>query len=59
MHAVRAVTSPGNERSIAFHRAVGLKVEAVVDDSDGRGSPRALFVWRRGAKVVNPSIGAL
>jgi ribosomal protein S18 acetylase RimI-like enzyme len=44
---VRAVTSPANERSIAFHRAIGFDVEAIVEDYDGRGSPRALFVWRR------------
>lgn len=44
---VRAVTSPANERSIAFHQAIGFEVEAVVEDYDGRGSPRALFVWRR------------
>jgi predicted GNAT superfamily acetyltransferase len=44
---VRAVTSPANERSIAFHRAIGFEVEQVVEDYDGQGSARALFVWRR------------
>jgi ribosomal protein S18 acetylase RimI-like enzyme len=44
---IRAVTHPTNERSIAFHRAIGFEVEAIVDDYDGRGSARALFVWRR------------
>ena len=44
---VRAVTAPVNERSIAFHRAIGFEVESVIDDYDGRGSARALFVWRR------------
>ena len=44
---VRAVTSPLNERSIAFHRAIGFEVEQVVEDYDGHGSARALFVWRR------------
>lgn len=44
---VRAVTSPANERSIAFHRAIGFEVEAVAEDYDGRGAARALFVWRR------------
>jgi ribosomal protein S18 acetylase RimI-like enzyme len=44
---VRAVTSPLNERSIAFHRAIGFEVEQVVEDYDGQGSARALFVWRR------------
>jgi ribosomal protein S18 acetylase RimI-like enzyme len=44
---VRAVTSPANERSIAFHRAIGFTVEAVAEDYDGRGAARVLFVWRR------------
>ncbi len=44
---VRAVTSPLNERSIAFHRAIGFEVEQVVEDYDGQGAARALFVWRR------------
>ncbi len=44
---VRAVTSPLNERSIAFHQAIGFEVEGVVEDYDGQGSARALFVWRR------------
>ena len=44
---VRAVTSPLNDRSIAFHRAIGFEVEQVAEDYDGRGAARALFVWRR------------
>jgi ribosomal protein S18 acetylase RimI-like enzyme len=44
---VRAVTSPANERSIAFHRAIGFEVETVAEDYDGRGVARVLFVWRR------------
>ena len=44
---VRAVTSPANERSIAFHRAIGFEVETVAEDYDGRGAARVLFVWRR------------
>jgi ribosomal protein S18 acetylase RimI-like enzyme len=44
---VRAVTSPLNERSIAFHRAIGFEVERIAEDYDGRGSARALFVWSR------------
>jgi ribosomal protein S18 acetylase RimI-like enzyme len=40
---VRCVTSPANESSLAFHRALGFEVERVVDDYDGRGEPRALL----------------
>jgi len=41
---VRAVTSPLNERSVAFHRALGFEVERVADDYDGRGEARVLLV---------------
>ena len=41
---VRAVTSPANERSVAFHRALGFEVERVDEDYDGRGEPRVLLV---------------
>jgi ribosomal protein S18 acetylase RimI-like enzyme len=41
---VRAVTSPVNERSVAFHRAIGFEVERVDDDYDGRGEARVLLV---------------
>jgi ribosomal protein S18 acetylase RimI-like enzyme len=44
---VRAVTSPVNERSVAFHQALGFEVERVDDDYDGRGEPRVLLRWRR------------
>jgi ribosomal protein S18 acetylase RimI-like enzyme len=43
---VRAVTSPVNERSVAFHRAIGFEVERVDDDYDGRGEARVLLVRR-------------
>jgi ribosomal protein S18 acetylase RimI-like enzyme len=43
---VRAVTSPQNETSIAFHRALGFEVERVDEDYDGRGESRALLVKR-------------
>jgi predicted GNAT superfamily acetyltransferase len=40
---VRAVTSPLNERSVAFHRALGFDVERVDEDYDGRGEARVLL----------------
>jgi ribosomal protein S18 acetylase RimI-like enzyme len=40
---VRAVTSPVNERSIEFHRALGFEVERVDEDYDGRGEARVLL----------------
>jgi ribosomal protein S18 acetylase RimI-like enzyme len=43
---VRAVTSPVNEGSVAFHRALGFEVERVDDDYDGRGEMRVLLVKR-------------
>jgi ribosomal protein S18 acetylase RimI-like enzyme len=45
---VRAVTSPVNERSVAFHRALGFKVEEVQADYDGRGEARVRLVKRLG-----------
>lgn len=41
---VRAVTSPVNERSVAFHRALGFDVERIEEDYDGRGEARVLLV---------------
>jgi predicted GNAT superfamily acetyltransferase len=43
---VRAVTSPANERSIAFHRALGFDVSHVDSDYDGRGEARVLLAKR-------------
>jgi ribosomal protein S18 acetylase RimI-like enzyme len=40
---VRAVTSPLNEQSVAFHRALGFEVERVDEDYDGRGEARVLL----------------
>jgi ribosomal protein S18 acetylase RimI-like enzyme len=40
---VRAVTAPVNERSVAFHRALGFEVERVDEDYDGRGEARVLL----------------
>ena len=45
---VRAVTSPVNERSVAFHRALGFEVERVDDAYDGRGEARVLLLKRLG-----------
>jgi ribosomal protein S18 acetylase RimI-like enzyme len=41
---VRAVTSPVNEDSVAFHRALGFEVEAIQEDYDGRGEARVQLV---------------
>jgi ribosomal protein S18 acetylase RimI-like enzyme len=43
---VRAVTAPINERSVAFHRALGFEVERVDSDYDGHGQARVLLVKR-------------
>ncbi len=45
---VRAVTSPVNQRSVAFHRALGFEVDRVDEDYDGRGEARVLLVKRLG-----------
>jgi ribosomal protein S18 acetylase RimI-like enzyme len=43
---VRCVTSPLNERSVAFHESLGFEVEQVVPDYDGPGEDRVLLVKR-------------
>ena len=43
---VRAVTSPVNEGSVAFHQALGFEVERVDEDYDGLGEVRVLLVKR-------------
>jgi ribosomal protein S18 acetylase RimI-like enzyme len=43
---VRAVTSPLNERSVAFHQAIGFEIDRVDEDYDGRGEARVLLVKR-------------
>jgi ribosomal protein S18 acetylase RimI-like enzyme len=40
---VRAITSPVNSGSIAFHRAMGFTVNGPVPDYDGPGIERILF----------------
>jgi ribosomal protein S18 acetylase RimI-like enzyme len=45
---VRAITSPVNTSSIAFHRSLGFEVERVDENYDGRGEARVLFVKRLG-----------
>ena len=42
-HTVRAVTSPINTASIAFHRALGFAVSPVEPDYDGTGHDRVCF----------------
>ena len=41
---ISAVTSPLNERSVAFHRALGFEVERIDEDYDGQGQARVLLV---------------
>jgi len=43
---VRAITSPVNASSVAFHRALGFEVERVDENYDGQGEPRVLLVKR-------------
>ncbi|WP_159945086.1 MULTISPECIES: GNAT family N-acetyltransferase [unclassified Nocardiopsis] len=40
---VRAITSPANERSIAFHRALGFRVTGPHTDYEGPGADRMVF----------------
>jgi ribosomal protein S18 acetylase RimI-like enzyme len=51
---VRCVTSPVNEGSLEFHRALGFEVERIVRDYDGPGEDRALLVKRLSAA---PGVG--
>jgi ribosomal protein S18 acetylase RimI-like enzyme len=44
---VRAVTSPVNEASVAFHRTIGFEVDRIDESYDGRGEARVLLVWHR------------
>jgi ribosomal protein S18 acetylase RimI-like enzyme len=43
---IRAVTSPVNTKSVAFHRALGFEVERIDEAYDGPGEPRVLLVKR-------------
>ena len=43
---VRCVTAPVNERSVAFHRALGFDTDTVAPGYDGRGGDRVLMVKR-------------
>ena len=43
---VRCVTSPANEASVEFHRALGFEVERVTHDYDGPGEDRVVLVKR-------------
>jgi GNAT superfamily N-acetyltransferase len=42
--AIKAITTPANHDSIAFHRALGMSATEVADYS-GRGQPRVVL-WR-------------
>jgi ribosomal protein S18 acetylase RimI-like enzyme len=43
---VRCVTSPVNERSVAFHESLGFEVDRVAEDYDGPGEDRVLLLRR-------------
>ena len=43
---VRAVTSPVNEQSVAFHQALGFEVERIDKNYDGQGEARVLLKKR-------------
>jgi ribosomal protein S18 acetylase RimI-like enzyme len=43
---VRCVTAPVNERSVAFHRALGFEVDELAAGYDGRGGDRVLMSKR-------------
>jgi ribosomal protein S18 acetylase RimI-like enzyme len=45
-NVVRCVTAPVNERSVAFHRALGFEVDEVAENYDGRGGDRVLMSKR-------------
>jgi ribosomal protein S18 acetylase RimI-like enzyme len=45
-NVVRCVTSPVNQRSVAFHESLGFEVERTVPDYDGPGEDRVLLVKR-------------
>ncbi len=43
---VRCVTSPQNTASLAFHEALGFRVEEEIEDYDGRGESRVVLALR-------------
>jgi ribosomal protein S18 acetylase RimI-like enzyme len=45
---VRAVTSPVNEQSVAFHRSLGFETDRIDTSYDGAGEPRVLLVKNLG-----------
>jgi ribosomal protein S18 acetylase RimI-like enzyme len=45
---VRCVTAPVNERSLAFHRALGFDIDTIARNYDGRGGDRVLMSKRLG-----------
>lgn len=40
---VHCVTSPANEASVAFHKAMGFVIEGLAEDYDGPGEDRVLL----------------
>lgn len=52
---VRAITSPQNTRSQAFHARLGFAVSDPVPDYDGAGQARVCFVRRLGAAADRPA----
>ncbi len=51
-HTVRAITSPQNMGSIAFHSSMGFTVTGPVPGYDGPGLDRVLFELRLGPTAV-------
>jgi ribosomal protein S18 acetylase RimI-like enzyme len=45
---VRAVTSPVNEQSVAFHRSLGFETDRIDASYDGAGEPRVALVKHLG-----------
>ncbi len=43
---VHCVTSPANESSVAFHKALGFTIEGLAEDYDGPGEDRVLLARR-------------
>lgn len=62
-HTIRCITSPVNQKSIAFHQRMGFEMEEgtssidgipVVQNYDGKGNDRVLFVKRLASSSETP-----